>query len=216
MAPYPLRTTLLAFADDMAVVTATARRPLPTTPDPARATRVLHIVTIYLEGNQLLVHNVKSATMVHNAPPPPLRPGDLPMDPVNTATLRGQTSPLPPQPGWTDSRINLCYADPAPVEVTWTRHHNMPSTTTGHRSLEVQLKLCQVPRTLSDDTDQDEQPPISPPHKHTTHKWMAYYRTVDRVLGQQAKPDLNREEPSHAGGRNPTLGLTLYSQRHIA
>ena len=89
MAPYPLRTTLLAFADDVAVVTATARQPLPTTPDPARATRVLHAVTTYLEGNQLLVHNVKFATMVHNAPPPPLRPGDLPMDPVNTATYLG-------------------------------------------------------------------------------------------------------------------------------
>ena len=89
MAPYPLRTTLLAFADDMAVVTATARQPLPTTPDPAKATRVLHVVITYLEGNQLLVHNVKSATMVCNAPPPPLRPGDLPMDPVNTATYLG-------------------------------------------------------------------------------------------------------------------------------
>ena len=30
VAPYPLRTTFLAFADDMAVVTATARQPLPT------------------------------------------------------------------------------------------------------------------------------------------------------------------------------------------
>ena len=34
VAPYPLRTTLLAFVDDMAVVTATARQPLLTTPDP--------------------------------------------------------------------------------------------------------------------------------------------------------------------------------------
>ena len=32
VAPYPLRTTLLTFADDMAVVPATARQPLPTTP----------------------------------------------------------------------------------------------------------------------------------------------------------------------------------------
>ena len=62
---------------------------LPTTPDPTRATKVLHVVTNYLEGNQLLVHNVKSATMLHNAPPPPLRPGDLPMNPVNTATYLG-------------------------------------------------------------------------------------------------------------------------------
>ena len=89
VAPYPLRTTLLAFADDMAVVTATARQPLSTTPDPTRATKILHAVTNYLVGNQLLVHNVKSATMVHNAPPPPLRPGDPPMNPVNTATYLG-------------------------------------------------------------------------------------------------------------------------------
>ena len=89
VAPYPLRTTLLAFADDMAVLTATARQPLSTTPDPTRAAKVLHFVTTYLEGNQLLVHNVKSATMVHNAPPPPLRPGDPPMNPVNKATYLG-------------------------------------------------------------------------------------------------------------------------------
>ena len=89
VAPYPLRTTLLAFADDMAVVTATARQPLPTTPDPTRATKVLHVITTYLEGNQLLVHNVKSATMVQDALPPPLCPGDPPMNPVNTATYLG-------------------------------------------------------------------------------------------------------------------------------
>ena len=47
------------------------------------------IIGDYLEGNQLLVHNVKSATMVHNAPPPPLCPGDPPMNPVNTATYVG-------------------------------------------------------------------------------------------------------------------------------
>ena len=71
------------------MVTATARQPLPTTPDPTRATKVLHVVTTYLQGNQLLVHNVKSATMVHNAPPPPLCPGDPPMNPVNTASSLG-------------------------------------------------------------------------------------------------------------------------------
>ena len=84
--PYPLRIRLLAFAEDMEVVTATARQPVSTTPDPSRATGVLQAATTYLEGNQLLVHNVKSATMVHNAPPPPLRPGDPPMNPVSTAT----------------------------------------------------------------------------------------------------------------------------------
>ena len=89
VAPYPLRTTLLAFAEDMAVVTATARQPLPTTPDTDRATKLLHDVTNYLEGNQLLVHNVKSARMVHNAPTPPLCPGDPPMNPVSTANYLG-------------------------------------------------------------------------------------------------------------------------------
>ena len=79
----------MAFADDRAVVTATARQPLSTTPVPTRATKVLHAVTNYLEGNQLLVHNVKSATMVHNAPPPPLYPGDPRMNPVNTVTYLG-------------------------------------------------------------------------------------------------------------------------------
>ena len=96
VAPYPLRTTLLAFADDMAVVTATARQPLSTTPDPSRATKVLHVVTIYLKGNQLLVHNVRSATMVHNAPPPPLGPRETPINPVNTATYLGVQQPLEP------------------------------------------------------------------------------------------------------------------------
>ena len=37
----------------------------------------------------MLVHNVKSATMVHNAPPPPLCPGNQPMNPVNKATYLG-------------------------------------------------------------------------------------------------------------------------------
>ena len=89
VAPHPLRTTLPAFADNMAVVTATACRALSTTPDPTRATKVLHTVTNYLEGNQLLVHNVNSVSMVHNAPPPPLRPGDPPINPVSTATYLG-------------------------------------------------------------------------------------------------------------------------------
>ena len=89
VAPYPLRTTLLAFGDDTAVVTSTACEPLSATLDPTRATKVLHAVTNWLEGNQLLVHTVKFATMVHNAPPPPLRPGDPPMNPVNTANYLG-------------------------------------------------------------------------------------------------------------------------------
>ena len=35
------------------------------------------------------MHNVKSATMVHNATPPPLHPGDPPMTPSSTATYLG-------------------------------------------------------------------------------------------------------------------------------
>ena len=35
------------------------------------------------------MHNVKSANMLHNAPTPTLRPGDLPMSPVSTATYLG-------------------------------------------------------------------------------------------------------------------------------
>ena len=105
VAPYPLQTTLLAFADDMVVVTATARQPLSTTPDPTRGTKVLHAVTNYLEGNQLLIHNVKSATMVHNAPPPPLRPGDPPMNAVNTATYLGVQQAA--TANWVTLRANL-------------------------------------------------------------------------------------------------------------
>ena len=82
MAPYPLRTTLPAFADDMAVMTANARQPLPDAPNDARASQVLHDVTNYLESNRLLVHIIKSAGVVHNVPTPPLRPGDPPMIPV--------------------------------------------------------------------------------------------------------------------------------------
>ena len=84
VAPYPIWTTLLVFADDMAVVIATARKPLPDARDNTRANQVLHNVTSYLENNRLLVHNVKSATMVHNAPHPPLQPGDPFMTPMGT------------------------------------------------------------------------------------------------------------------------------------
>ena len=47
---------------------------------------MLHAVTSYLENNRLLVHNVKSATMVENAPTPPLRSGDKPMTLAKDAT----------------------------------------------------------------------------------------------------------------------------------
>ena len=78
VAPCPLGTTFLAFADDMAVVTATACEPLSTKPDPTRAIKVLHAVTNYLEGNQLPVHNIKSATMVHMHRRRPSAPGTRP------------------------------------------------------------------------------------------------------------------------------------------
>ena len=89
VAPYPLQTTVLVFADDMAVVTATARQPLPDAPNDTRADQVLHDVTSYLGNNRLLVDNVKSATMVHKAPSLPLRPGDPPMTLMGTAIYLG-------------------------------------------------------------------------------------------------------------------------------
>ena len=89
MAPYPLQTTLLAFADDMAVITATARQPLPNAPNDTRANQVHHNFIIYLENNRLLVHNIKSATKVYNPSPPPLRPVDPPMTGVATGTYLG-------------------------------------------------------------------------------------------------------------------------------
>ena len=42
-----------------------------------------------------------------------------------------------------------------------------------------------------EDMDHEEQPPIRPPDEHDTHRWMAYYRTVQRILGQQDETDFN-------------------------
>ena len=39
--------------------------------------------------------------------------------------------------------------------------------------------------------EHEQQPPISPPEEDDTQKWMAYYRTVQRILGQQDKTDPN-------------------------
>ena len=49
-----------------------------------------------------------------------------------TASLRGQLSHRPPQPGSADSRIDLCYADSAHVEVARAQYHDLPSKITGH------------------------------------------------------------------------------------
>ena len=49
-----------------------------------------------------------------------------------TASLRGPPSHRPPQPGAADSRIDLCYADSAHVEVTRVQYHDLPSKITGH------------------------------------------------------------------------------------
>ena len=51
--------------------------------------------------------------------------------------------------------------------------------------------MLQVPPAPSDSMDQDAQPSIHPPEEHDTPKWMAYYRTVDRIVGHQSDPDLN-------------------------
>ena len=62
----------------MVVVTTAARQPLANAQDNTRANEVLHDVTNYLESNKLLVHNVESATMAHNAPPLHLCPREPP------------------------------------------------------------------------------------------------------------------------------------------
>ena len=57
--------------------------------------------------------------------------------------------------------------------------------------MEVQIKVLHVPPARTEDMDHDEQPPIRPPDEQDTHRWMAYYRTVQRTLGQQDETDLN-------------------------
>ena len=91
-----------------------------------------------------------------------------------TASLRGQPSHRPPQPGAADSRIDLCYTDPAHVEVTRVQYHDLPSKITGHRPLEVKIKVLQVPPASRDGMDHEEQPPIQPPGENDTHRWVAY------------------------------------------
>ena len=108
-----------------------------------------------------------------------------------TASLRGQQSHRPPQPGSADSRIDLCYADSAHVEVARARYHDLQSKVTGHRPLEVQIKVLQVPPASTEDMDHEEQPQIRPPDEDSTQRWMAYYLTVQRILGQQDVTDLN-------------------------
>ena len=110
---------------------------------------------------------------------------------VFTASLRGQPSHRPPQPCSAHSRIDLCYADSAHIEVARTQYHDLPSKITRHRPLEIQIKVLQVPPASRDGMDHKEQPPIRPPEDHDTHKWIAYYRTVQRILGQQDETDLN-------------------------
>ena len=39
--------------------------------------------------------------------------------------------------------------------------------------------------------DHKEQSPIRPPEEHDTHKWIAYYHTVQRIVGQQDETGLN-------------------------
>ena len=106
-----------------------------------------------------------------------------------TASLRSQPSHRPPHSA--GSCIDLCYADSAHVEVARAQYHDLPSKFTGHRPLEVQIKVLQVTPAFREDMDHEEQPPIRPPDEHNTHKWMAYYRTVQRILGQQDETDLN-------------------------
>ena len=60
------------------------------------------------------------------------------------------------------------------------------------------MKVLQVPPASTEDMEHDEQPPLRPPDKHDTHRWMAYYRTVQRILGQQDEADLNLAMPEAA------------------
>ena len=108
-----------------------------------------------------------------------------------TASLRAQPSHRRPQPCAADFRIDLCYADSAHVEVTRAQYHDLPSKITGHRPLEIQIKVLKVPPASRDGMDHEEQPSIKPPEEHDGHKWIAYYRTVQRILGQQDETDLN-------------------------
>ena len=108
-----------------------------------------------------------------------------------TASLGVQHLHRPPQPGSADSCIDLCYADSAHVEVARAQYHDLPSKITGHRPLEVVIKVLQIPAASRDDMDHEDQPPIRPPDEHDTQKLMAYYRTVQRILGQQDETDPN-------------------------
>ena len=80
-----------------------------------------------------------------------------------TAPLRGPPSHRPPQPGSADSRIDLCYANPAHVEVTRAPYHDLPSKITGHCPREVQITVVQVPPASTEDMNHDEQRPMRPP-----------------------------------------------------
>ena len=97
------------------------------------------------------------------------------------------------------------------VEVTQRRHQDMPSKTTGHRPLEVQLKVLQIPPAPWDDADQDEQPTISPSDEQDTPQSMAYYRMGDRLLAHQA--DRNLKPCNAAYLHNPTPYKSL---KHVA
>ena len=108
-----------------------------------------------------------------------------------TASLRGQPSHRPAQPGSADSRIDLCYTNSAHVEVARARYHDLPSKVTRHWPLEVQIKVLQVPPASTEDMVHEEQPPIRQPDEHDTHRGMVYYPMVQRILGQQDETDLN-------------------------
>ena len=53
------------------------------------------------------------------------------------------------------------------------------------------MKVLQMPPAYMEHMDHDEQPPIRPPDKHDTPRWMAHYRRVQRILVQQNETDLN-------------------------
>ena len=153
--------------------------------------------------------------------PGPARPHSLPtgpgVAPVPTAGLdRFNNQPM------------LCGPN-THMEVTRTKYHRLPSKVTGHRPLQVQLKVLQVAPTPSDNMDQDAQPLIRPPEEYDTPKWMAYYRTCSGP--HPRPPERPRPEPRHetsgsgvrpprgglsrTGDYDPTLGPTLHGRCHM-
>ena len=129
--------------------------------------------------------------------------------PCNTWACR-TSQPLYEASPHTDHRIDLCYTDSAHVEVARAQYHDLPSKVTRHRPLEVQIKVLRVTTASMEDMDHEEQPRIRPPDEHDTHRWMAYYRTVQPILCQQDGTNLN------LAMRQPATACSLHGKHRCA